>query len=153
MTERRRKKILAVASGGGHWIQLLRLRPAFEGHGLVYITAAPPGREEIGPARLYIVNDANRWTKFALMRLALKLILILIRERPNVIVSTGAAPGCIAVIFGKLLGARTIWLDSLANAERLSMSGRIVRPFADMWLTQWPDLARPGGPKYEGAVL
>ncbi|MHC5007889.1 MAG: UDP-N-acetylglucosamine--LPS N-acetylglucosamine transferase, partial [Planctomycetota bacterium] len=58
-----------------------------------------------------------------------------------------------AVVFGKLIGARTAWIDSMANVETLSLAGRKIRPWADLWLTQWPGLATPQGPHYEGAVL
>ncbi len=49
--------------------------------------------------------------------------------------------------------ARTVWIDSIANIERLSLSGARARPVADVWLTQWAHLARPDGPEYWGAVL
>jgi hypothetical protein len=52
-----------------------------------------------------------------------------------------------------LLGARTIWIDSIANVEELSLSGRRIGKHAHLWLTQWPHLAAPGGPRYEGSVL
>ena len=51
------------------------------------------------------------------------------------------------------MGARTIWLDSIANVEELSMSGSWIGRSADLWLTQWPHLARPEGPHYAGSVL
>jgi hypothetical protein len=51
------------------------------------------------------------------------------------------------------LRARTIWIDSIANVERLSSSGAQARRVADVWLTQWEHLARPEGPEYWGAVL
>ena len=85
--------------------------------------------------------------------MALRLLVILLRFRPDVVVSTGAACGYFALRFAKLLGARTIWLDSIANVEELSMTGRLVRPYADLWLTQWPELAQPDGPEFRGAVL
>ena len=55
--------------------------------------------------------------------------------------------------FGKLIGARTIWIDSLANVDQLSKAGRMAGPHADLWLTQWPDLAGDNGPDYAGQVL
>jgi hypothetical protein len=73
--------------------------------------------------------------------------------RPDVIVTTGAAPGYFAVRFGRLLGTRTVWVDSIANAEELSMSGRMAGKHASLWLTQWPHLAQGGGPEYRGSVL
>jgi hypothetical protein len=51
------------------------------------------------------------------------------------------------------MGSKTIWIDSIANVESMSMTGQKVGRFADMWLTQWPHLARPEGPFYVGAVL
>ncbi len=77
---------------------------------------------------------------------------VVMRERPDVVFSTGAAPGFFALFFGRLFGARTIWLDSLANVDRLSLSARLVRPFAKLWLTQWAELAGPDGPEYAGSV-
>ncbi|MCP4249426.1 MAG: UDP-N-acetylglucosamine--LPS N-acetylglucosamine transferase [bacterium] len=148
-----RRKILAVSSGGGHWTELLRLLPAFEGNETVFVIVHASYRELVPGCRCHIVNDATRWSKLGLLVLALRIILVLLRERPDVVVSTGAAPGYFAVRFGKTLGARTIWLDSIANAEQLSLSGQRIGPYADLWLTQWPQLARAGGPQYAGAVL
>ena len=144
---------MAVASSGGHWVQLLRLREAFDGQEVVYVTVTEPASDEVGSSRVYTVNDANRRTKLSALRLAFKMLRILWRERPDIIISTGAAPGCLAICIGKLLGAKTVWIDSLANVERLSLSGRIVKRFTDLWLTQWEHLAQPDGPRFEGAVL
>ena len=45
-------------------------------------------------------------------------------------------------IVAKMLGARIVWVDSIANVERLSMSGAMVRYFADLFVTQWPELTK-----------
>ncbi len=145
--------MLAVASGGGHWIQLVRVVGAFEGSDLVFVTVHRDYQGDVPGHRVNVVNDANRWDRLGLIRLAVRMLGIVVRERPDVVFSTGAAPGFFALFFGRLLGAKTIWLDSLANVERLSLSGRIVRPFAQLWLTQWPDLARPEGPECAGSVF
>lgn len=146
-------RVIAVASGGGHWVQLLRLRPAFEGCEVTYVTVSAAYRADVPGCRFRVVNDATRWNKFALLRMALRLLWILMLERPTVVISTGAAPGYFALRFGRWFGARTIWLDSIANVEQLSTAGQMVRRYADLWLTQWPDLARPEGPHYSGAVI
>jgi UDP-N-acetylglucosamine:LPS N-acetylglucosamine transferase len=144
--------VLAVASSGGHWAQLCRLRPAFDGHDVAYLTTDPGHGPEVAPARFHTVNDANRWNKLALLRSALKILWVIVRERPDVVVSTGAAPGYLAIRLGKLFGARTVWIDSVANAEELSLSGRMASTKADLCLTQWAHLA--GGPVgYMGTVL
>ena len=150
---RSERRVLAVASGGGHWVQLRRVMPAFEGHRVVYVTIDPVYRKDVPSAKVHIVNDATRWDKIGSALLALRVLWILLRERPHVVVSTGAAPGCFAIILGRLLGARTVWLDSIANIERVSMSGELVRRWSHLWLTQWPHLATDDGPEFAGKVF
>lgn len=148
-----RKRVLAIASGGGHWVQLLRLASAFDGCDLAYVTVNEAYRQQVGNARFYAVNDATRWNKFGLIWMMLRLVRIIVRERPDVIISTGAAPGYLGLRIGRWFGCRTIWIDSIANAEKLSLSGEKIGRYVDLWLTQWPHLAKPQGPMYAGAVL
>jgi UDP-N-acetylglucosamine:LPS N-acetylglucosamine transferase len=150
---RHRPKLLAVASGGGHWVQMLRIKQAFEGCEVAFVTVHESYRVQVPGHRFYVVSDANRFNKFGLMKAAGTLVKIVWNEKPDIVVSTGAAPGYLALRLGRLLGARTIWLDSIANVEELSMSGSQIGHFADLWLTQWPHIARPDGPRYEGSVL
>ncbi|MEZ6018300.1 MAG: UDP-N-acetylglucosamine--LPS N-acetylglucosamine transferase [Planctomycetota bacterium] len=149
-----RREVLAVASGGGHWVELMRLAPAFEGRDVAYVSVAQELAADVPGRTFYAVVDATRWDKVRLARCALKLVWIVLRERPRVVVSTGAAPGWFALAFARrLVGARTVWIDSIANAETLSLSGQRAGKVADLWLTQWPEVARPGGPEYAGSVL
>lgn len=155
-------RVLAVSSGGGHWAELLRLRPAWEGASVSYVTTEAGYHSELdsmaaGPEGnapgFFRVPDANKNQKVRLILLALHMLFVILRSRPDVVISTGAAPGYFALRFGKWIGARTIWIDSVANAEELSASGYLVRPYADLWLTQWEHLARAEGPTYSGAVM
>lgn len=148
-----RPKLLAVSSGGGHWVQLLRVKRAFEDCEVTFVTVHESYRAQVPDHKFYLVNDANRWTKIALLKAASRIAWIVWNEKPDIVVSTGAAPGYLAVRFGRMMGARTIWLDSIANVEQLSMSGNQIGRCADLWLTQWPHLARPDGPHYTGSVL
>ncbi|HEX3803732.1 MAG TPA: hypothetical protein VHV75_12915 [Solirubrobacteraceae bacterium] len=148
----RKPRLLAVASSGGHWVQLRRLAPAFEGHEVVWMTTDSGRQQEVGGDRLYVVKDASREDKRAVAQCALQTLRILIFVRPDVVVSTGAAPGYLAIRLAGLFGARTIWLDSVANVEMLSLSGRMASTRVDLCLTQWPHLA-DGPIQYLGAVL
>lgn len=162
-TQGRPKRVLAIASGGGHWVQLLRLRPAFDECDVTYVTVNPAYQSDVNGARFVVINDATRWNKFGLLKMAMKIAWIIGRVRPDVVITTGAAPGYFAIRIGKLIGARAMWLDSVANVEQLSLSGERVGAHADLWLTQWPHLARenktdgrdarPTGPLYRGSVL
>lgn len=155
-------RVLAISSTGGHWIQLLRLAPAWDGCRVDYATTSADFRDHVrrlaqarGQASpgYHVITDANRWQKLRLVRQALEVLALILRLRPDVIVSTGASVGYFAIRFGRLLGARTLWLDSIANAKEPSLSGARAGPIAHLWLTQWPELARPGGPRYAGQVL
>jgi UDP-N-acetylglucosamine:LPS N-acetylglucosamine transferase len=146
------ERVLAVASGGGHWVQLMRLRPVFSGMSVSWMATHPEYRDDVD-GRFHLVQDANLWNKLALAKMFVQVGWVLLRERPRVVVTTGAAPGFAAIVFGRLLGARTIWIDSIANSETLSTSGARAGRWAHVWLTQWPHLAVPGGPQYWGAIL
>lgn len=160
-------KVLAVASGGGHWVQLMRLRKAWEGCDIAYATTDATYADKLNQEsadngrplpRFYLVTNANRWQKFRLVRQLIDVSVVVFREKPDVIISTGAAPGYFALRIGRMVGARTIWLDSIANAQTMSLAGVKVAKYADLWLTQWEDLtstqSRSGrSPQYWGSVM
>ena len=133
---------------------MLRLLPAFDGLDVAFVSVYPGYAAEVSQHRFYTVRDVTRWDRWKLAILAVQLIRILMIERPRIVVTTGSAPGVIALGLSKfLLRSKTMWIDSIANCEEMSFSGRQARRFADAWLTQWPQLQRPGGPNYWGAVL
>lgn len=147
------KKVLAVASTGGHWVQLMRLCPVWQDCKVSYITTSKDARVTV-PGRLHVVADANRWERLKMALMFLQVAKVLLIERPDVVITTGAAPGLAAVALGRLVGAKTIWVDSIANSEELSGSGRIAKRFASVCLTQWPHLAADkDGVEHWGAVL
>ena len=150
----RRPRVLAIASGGGHWAQLLRLRPAFEGCDVSYASTIRGHADQVAPCRYFLVPEASRWSRLRAARCAGSVLWLLARVRPDVVVTVGALPGFFAVCFGKtVFRSRTIFMDSIANADELSMSGERSGRFADVWLTQWEHLARADGPSYAGSVL
>jgi UDP-N-acetylglucosamine:LPS N-acetylglucosamine transferase len=145
-------RVLAISSAGGHWEQLMLVRAGLDECEVVYAVTNLAVAERSGVAALAIPDfNAKAPVKTALG--SLKIAALVLRVRPDVVISTGAAPGLVAAVVGKLIGAQAIWIDSIANAHRLSLSGRLARRVADLWLTQWPHLATDKGPHYGGAVL
>ena len=149
----KRKRVLAVASGGGHFIQLTRLLPAFAQHDVRFVTTSGSHRANVGNGRLHVIADGNRDKPLTVVRMAWQLFWILLRERPDVVITTGAACGYFALRLAKWQRRQTIWVDSIANADDLSMSGKKVRPYADLWMTQWPAVAERSGATYAGRVF
>ncbi len=139
----RKVRVCLAASAGGHTSQLMKLRQCWDGLDCFSVTTSAAVQKQLAQfGRVYVVGESNRQHPLRVLRTLVCCARIVIAERPAVIVSTGAAVGCLMAFLGKLIGARVAWIDSIANTERLSLSGRLVRPFADLVLTQWPEVAR-----------
>lgn len=147
------KRLLAIASGGGHWVQLLRMRDAFADFDTAYVSTFKDHGEAMSGYRLYTLPDSSRMHKLAFAKNLGQALRILLKERPHAVISTGSAPGLPFILGGRLMGARTLWVDSIANGERLSMSGRIARHLAHCTVSQWPEVAAREGVPCWGSIL
>ena len=133
---------MAVASIGGHWIQLLRIARPMEGHyEMVYISTHPKCAIMVEGQKYCLTTDFSRSDAWKLVSAFLKAIKTIRKEKPDAIITTGAAPGLVYLLAGKLFGRKTIWIDSIANVNRLSLSGRIAALFVSRVYTQWQHLA------------
>jgi UDP-N-acetylglucosamine:LPS N-acetylglucosamine transferase len=150
-----RMRICLAASAGGHMGQLLRLSESWKGYDTFYVTTTQVMREKLQQhGRVYAVGECNRQHLMRVSMVLVRCIKTVLRERLDVVISTGAAVGCIMCFLGKLLGAKVIWIDSITNVERISLSGKMVRYIADIFFVQWPDLAdRYSNVEYVGAVI
>jgi UDP-N-acetylglucosamine:LPS N-acetylglucosamine transferase len=144
------RRVLAISSSGGHWIQLRAITANIDG-AVVYVTTQAPAESVSAP--IYYVPDANKGSPLRLLGSALRVLYLVIRLRPDAIVTTGAAPGCLAVLLGRLMGKPVVFIDSIANAEAISLSGRIAARLGVATLTQWPHLAGVRGVQYAGHVF
>ena len=133
---------MAVSSIGGHWIQLLRIvRPLEKDMDIAYISTNIECKTMVGDHTFYHIKDFSRWNAYLLFPTLIKAIKLIIHESPDVVISTGAAPGLICLFAAKLCGKKTIWIDSIANIQKLSMSGYIASKFVSRTYTQWEHLA------------
>ncbi|MBB3997898.1 UDP-N-acetylglucosamine--LPS N-acetylglucosamine transferase [Aureimonas pseudogalii] len=145
---------MAIASGGGHWIEMRRLLPAFKDLDVFFVSIAPSAALDVPDHRYYSIRDVSRRNSLGFFILILQLIRILLVERPTKVITTGSAPALVALSLAKvLLRAQTMWIDSIANVRVMSSSGRQARRVADVWLTQSPQVATPAGPQHWGSVL
>jgi len=144
---------MAVASGGGHWDELMLLRPAFAHCDITYVTTFKGMAERDGIEGVMVLPDANRDSARDAWGCLVASIKLVRKFKPEVLITTGALPGLICMIVARLFGARTIWIDSIANYEVPSLSGRVAMLFSSLWLTQWPHLANARRRKFYGALL
>ncbi len=148
-------KICLAASAGGHFSQLLKLSECWNEHETICITTTEVVREKLREfGRVCIVGECNREHPIKVVRVLIRCIHVILNNKPHIVISTGAAVGCIACLLGKLFGAKVVWIDSITNIERVSLSGRIVLNITDLFLVQWPELAeRYRKVEFVGAVI
>jgi UDP-N-acetylglucosamine:LPS N-acetylglucosamine transferase len=153
--DEKNKKICLAASAGGHLTQLLKMIDGWEKYESIYISTSNVAAIKLSElGKTYIVGECNRQHIFECFKVLFRCVSVAMKERPDYVLSTGAAPGFFVCITAKLFGAKVIWVDSIANVNKLSMSGKLIRPFADLFLTQWPELQNSDkGIEYWGGVI
>ncbi len=147
--------ICLAASAGGHLTQLLKLAECWNGYNTFCVTTTEVVREKLGRfGEVYVVGECNRQYPLRVIRVLYRCIRIVLSRRPDVVISTGAAAGCMLCLLGKMLGSKVVWIDSITNVERISLSGRMVRHVADLFLVQWPELtSRYKNVEYAGTLI
>lgn len=135
-------KICLAASAGGHLVQLLKISQCWQDYDRFFVTTSHAVIEKLKQqGSAFVVGECNRQHPLEVVKVFWRCMKIIYRQKPDIIISTGAAAGCMLCYLGKLSGAKVIWLDSIANTEKLSLSGRMVLPIADLILSQWQDVS------------
>lgn len=147
------KGILLVCSGGGHWVQMSKLLPAFDGQRVTIATVDISVQSQYPQYEFIKVPDFNRKEPVKIIDGLFKIFKIVYRSKASCVISTGAAPGLLGLFTAKLLGKKTLWIDSIANTKRISLSGRIASFFVDELLTQWPMLSQHSKAQYKGRIV
>lgn len=146
--------ILAVASGGGHLEQMLKImEPIAEGRLIGLCTTAILDGPPDGFDCIDTVVDCNKNEPFNTLLCLIQVVMVFFRASPKLVLSTGAAPGLLMILVARISGCKSIWIDSVANGERLSLSGRVAKKFATITLSQWEHVAKQEGVTYKGSVL
>ena len=152
--------VLLVCSTGGHLLQLLALREAWDGFSRVWVTFDKSDARSLltGERVVYAHGPTNRNFGLLAVRNQLRngvLAFRLLRAtRPRVVLTTGAGVAVPFAWLGRLLGARTVYVESLTRIERPSLSCRLIAPVATRIYAQWPELtgAVPRA-RYLGSVV
>lgn len=135
-------KICVPTSSGGHLTHMRMLMPVLErAADRFWVTF---DKEDANTAlrgeRLYhCYFPTNRNVKNT-VRNTLLAIRVLRRERPDLIVSSGAAIAVPFFVIGKLLGAKTVYIEVFDRVDAPTLTGRLVRRFTDLFVVQWPEM-------------
>jgi UDP-N-acetylglucosamine:LPS N-acetylglucosamine transferase len=150
--------ICVGASAGGHMNQLLRLLDNsgnWASQPSIYITTQPEMAGKLRKkGKTYVIGECNRHHPLAALRILALGFKIMAQDKPDVIITTGSMPLAMICLVAKSFGKKVVWIDSIANVDRFSLSGRFMYRIADLFLTQWPYLAqRHERAEYAGALL
>ena len=146
-------KLLFACNPGGHFTEMIFLKEAFEGHDTVFLTYENPNTMTF-PFKIYTIKIID--TNFlAMLQSFLRIFIIIKKEKPKIIISTGAEIAIPVFIIGKLMRIKMVYIESWCRVKTKSGAGRIAYYLADVFLVQWPGLVKIYGKKaiYEGAVI
>ena len=146
---KKKKKVLFISSTGGHLNELLQLSPLFKKYDSYIITEKDKANENLKEKygkNFYFLPYGTRAKLFTYifkyLYLCFKTVFLYIKIRPQVIVTTGthtAGPMC---ILGKIFGSKIIYIETFANTNRKTATGRLIYPIADLFIVQWEEMLK-----------
>jgi beta-1,4-N-acetylglucosaminyltransferase len=145
-------KICIVSSCGGHLTEVRLLKSLYEKHDHFYVLNDAALLPEDMKGRTYFIRHSERDWLFAVN--LWESWRILRKERPHLILSTGAGAVVAFALIGKLFGMRTVFIETFTRVIKPSLTGRIMYRLADSFFYQWRALERffPKG-TYGGSLL
>lgn len=133
-------KLCLVCYSGGHLYQLYLLREWWEKHPRYWVTF------KTADALSLLQEEKVHWAYFPATRSIKNLIRnsylalkVLLKERPDIIVSTGAAVSVPFFYLGKLLGCKLVFIEVYDRIETPTLTGRLVYPISDVFILQWQE--------------
>ena len=144
-----KKKVLFISSTGGHFTELMSLSPLFEKYDYTIITEKDKTSENLKEKfgkKLYFLPYGTRSKLFTYifkyLYLCIKTVYLYFKIRPKVIVTTGthtAGPMC---ILGKIFGSKIIYIETFANIDKKTATGKIIYKIADLFIVQWEEMLK-----------
>lgn len=134
-------KICFVGSSGGHLTHLYMLKPFWKDKERFWATFdKEDARSLLKGEKIYpVYYPSNRSIK-ALMINTVRAIKILRKERPNLIISSGAAPAIPFFWIGKMMGAKTIYIEVFDRINKSTIAGKLCYPVADKFIVEWEEM-------------
>lgn len=148
-------KIALVCSSGGHLFEMYCIRRFWQTKDRFWISFPTDD------AKTLLNNEDVFWAYFPTNRNIVNLVRnlflafrLLRKNKPDVIISTGAGVAVPFIIMGRLLKIKSIYLESIARNQQLSLSAYLIYPFVDKLLVQWPELAgKYRKAEYRGRII
>lgn len=134
-------KICLVGSSGGHLTHLHMLEPFWKDKDRFWVTFdKEDARSLLREERVYSCYYPTNRNLKNLIRNTRVAWQVLRRERPDLIISSGAAVAVPFFWLGKLFGAKTIYIEVFDRIDKSTLTGRLVGPVTDRFVVQWPQM-------------
>lgn len=138
-----RKKVCLISSSGGHLEQIKQLTEVKEKYNCFYVVTRTKATEAMKQKK-YIVKDLVRTNKFVeiirMMSMFIEQFGIYLKEKPDVIITTGAAVAIPMCLIGKVFKRKVIYIESFARINTPNKTGQMIYKFADLFIIQWESL-------------
>jgi beta-1,4-N-acetylglucosaminyltransferase len=134
-------KVLLVCSSGGHFKATQQLSTFWRSHPRCWVTFRTPTTESgLTEEKVYWAYSPTNRNLPNLCRNLFLAFKVLFRERPDLIITTGAGVAVPFLIVGKLLGSQTVFIESVTRVTNLSLSAKLTLPFLTTLYVHWPQL-------------
>lgn len=138
-------KICFTSSSGGHFEQLMMLKPLLEKYDNYVVTEKLDYDVKAGNVPVKYVMQINRTDKFFFLKFLFNIIKsfgIVITNRPDVVISTGALAAVPLMVWTKIFGGKVVYIESFAKIDSPNISGKIAYKFADQFYIQWESMRK-----------
>lgn len=145
MDDKKKIKICFAASSGGHYEQLLMLKPLMEKYDSFVITEKTNYSAETKGEKIYYLNQVNRKEKnfiWTMIQNVWKSIGIYRKEKPDVIICTGVLAMIPICMISKMMGKELIYIESFAKVTSPTETGKLLYKFADRFYIQWESMLK-----------
>lgn len=135
-------KIVFAASSGGHYEQLMMLKPLMEKYDSCVVTEKTLYNSQTD-IRTYYMLQVNRKEILFIPKMiinSIRSIKVLLKEKPDAIICTGVLAMIPLCILGKMKGCKLIYLESFAKVTSATMSGKLLYKYADRFYVQWESM-------------
>lgn len=134
------KKICFIASTGGHFEQLMMLKPLMNKYNSFIVTERTEYSPVKGDRKIYYLKQVNRHEKSFIFKMIYNFIVtlkIFVKEKPDLVISTGALATITMCLIAKLFRKKLIFIESFAKINSPTLTGKLLYKFADQFYVQW----------------
>ena len=136
-------KICLVGSSGGHLAHLKMLKPFWSQEDRFWVTFdKEDARSILKDEKMYSCHFPTNRNLKNLIKNTFLAIKVLKREKPDVIISSGAAVAVPFFYIGKLFGAKTVYIELFDRIDKPTVTGKLVYPVTDKFIVQWAEMKK-----------